>query len=59
VPHSAKDVKAIPGCSNCHEPHPVPLTAGGLTALPQPDVQWCYSACHHKNNFVPCKDCHK
>jgi hypothetical protein len=29
VPHSAKDVKAIPGCSNCHEPHPVPLTAGG------------------------------
>ena len=59
VPHNSKDPKAIPGCSNCHEPHPVPPTASGLTALPKPDVQWCYTTCHHKNNFVSCKDCHK
>ena len=59
VPHSAKEAKAIPECNNCHEPHPVPPSPGGSTALPKPDVQWCYTACHHKNTFQLCKDCHK
>jgi hypothetical protein len=59
VPHTAKEAKAIPECSNCHALHPVPPTTSGLTALPKPEVQWCYTACHHKNTFQPCKDCHK
>src|SRR5512135_988360 len=58
VPHSAKESKAIPECSNCHEPHPVP-PAANAAALPKPDVQWCYTACHHKNTFHLCRDCHK
>jgi hypothetical protein len=58
VPHSAKEAKAIPECSNCHEPHPVP-PATSTAGLPKPDVQWCYTACHHKNTFQLCKDCHK
>jgi hypothetical protein len=59
VPHTAKEAKAIPECSNCHEPHPVPPVAGGVATLPKPDVQWCYTTCHHKNTFQLCKDCHK
>jgi hypothetical protein len=59
VPHAAKEAKAIPECSNCHEPHPVPPAAGGVATLPKPDVQWCYTTCHHKNTFQLCKDCHK
>jgi hypothetical protein len=59
VPHNSRDAKAIPECSNCHEPHPVPPTTSSLAALPKPEVQWCYTACHHKNTFQPCKDCHK
>jgi mono/diheme cytochrome c family protein len=59
VPHNSREAKAIPGCNNCHEPHLVPPTAPALAALPKPDVQWCYTACHHKNNFTLCKDCHK
>jgi hypothetical protein len=58
VPHSAKEAKAIPECSNCHEPHPVPA-ASNVATLSKPDVQWCYTTCHHKNTFQPCKDCHK
>ena len=58
VPHNSKDAKAIPGCDNCHTTHPLPPTAAAIAALPKPDVQWCYT-CHHKNNFVSCKDCHK
>lgn len=59
VPHNSKDTKAIPECNNCHETHPLPPMATGVAALPKPDVQWCYTACHHKNNFASCKDCHK
>jgi hypothetical protein len=59
VPHGPKDTKAIPECSNCHEPHPVPPKQSALSLLPKPDVQWCYTTCHHKNTFQLCKDCHK
>ena len=58
VPHDSKDAKAIPGCDNCHATHPLPPTTAAIAALPKPDVQWCYT-CHHKNNFVSCKECHK
>ena len=57
VPHNSKEAKAVPGCNNCHETHPLPATAATVATLPKPDVQWCYT-CHHKNNFVSCKDCH-
>jgi hypothetical protein len=59
VPHNAKEAKAIPDCSNCHQPHPVPPPESGVTASSKADVQWCYTACHHKNTFQLCKDCHK
>jgi len=59
VPHSAREAKAIPECSNCHETHPIPPPAKGAASLSKADVQWCYTACHHKNTFQPCKDCHK
>jgi hypothetical protein len=59
VPHNSKEAKAIPGCDNCHEPHAVPPTGPTPGAPPKADVQWCYTTCHHKNNFALCKDCHK
>ncbi|HVN97750.1 MAG TPA: cytochrome c3 family protein [Syntrophorhabdaceae bacterium] len=57
VPHDSKDAKAIPGCTNCHQAHPLPPTAAALAAIPKPDVEWCYT-CHHKNNFTNCAQCH-
>jgi hypothetical protein len=59
VPHDSKEAKGIPECTNCHQPHPAEPTASDLAALAKPEVQWCYATCHHKNNFEPCKDCHK
>jgi len=57
VPHEKKDPSAIPGCSNCHQAHPVPPTSPMV--VPAANVDWCYGACHHENNFTPCKNCHK
>jgi hypothetical protein len=59
VPHTSTGITSIPGCDNCHAPHPVPPSPAAVAALPKPDVQWCYTACHHKNTFQLCKDCHK
>jgi len=59
VPHDLKESKGIPECSNCHQPHPVSPVTSGLAALAKPDVQWCYTTCHHMNNFKLCKECHK
>jgi hypothetical protein len=59
VPHDSKEAKGIPECGNCHQPHPAEPTAVDLAALIKADVQWCYTTCHHKNNFEPCKGCHK
>jgi hypothetical protein len=58
VPHDSKDAKAIPECGNCHQSHPVRPTASDLAVLPKSNVQWCYTNCHHENNFTPCKNCH-
>jgi len=57
VPHEKKDPGAIPGCDNCHQPHPVPPTSP--MAVPKASVDWCYGACHHDNNFTLCKVCHE
>jgi hypothetical protein len=56
VPHQRKDPAAIPGCSNCHEMHPVPPVPA--VAGRKAGVAWCYGACHHDNNFTPCRICH-
>jgi len=53
VPH---DKQEIPGCTNCHTPHPVPLTSP--KGLSKPAVDYCYNTCHHRRNFTPCKTCH-
>ena len=53
VDHDSKD---IPECSNCHKPHPVPLTS--TKGLPKANVEWCYS-CHHMKVFQRCDTCHK
>ncbi len=52
VPHNSKD---IPECSECHEPHPVPLLS--TKGLPKPNANWCYS-CHHAG-VLQCGTCHK
>ena len=59
APSGVKDAKAIPECSNCHQPHTASPTASDIAALPRPEVQWCYTTCHHENDFKPCKECHK
>ena len=58
VPHTSKEAKAIPECSNCHQSHPTPPTAKDIAAMDKPGVDWCYSTCHHENDFTPCKKCH-
>ena len=58
VPHTSKEAKAIPECSNCHPSHPAPPTAADISAMGKPGVDWCYTACHHENDFTPCNKCH-
>jgi len=53
VPHKSKD---IPECSNCHTPHPVPLTS--TEGLPTPKTDYCYT-CHHAGVLIECRACHK
>ena len=47
--------KGVPGCSNCHKPHPQPLAPS--QDVPKANVEFCYS-CHHQRNFMPCSQCH-
>lgn len=50
-PHSSgKDPIA---CSECHEPHPIPIT----DPLPPANIDTCI-ACHHTGTFRSCSDCH-
>ena len=51
VPHASKD---IPECSNCHKPHPVPITS--KKELPKANGDWCYT-CHHVR-VLECGTCH-
>ena len=54
VPHNSKDAKNIPECSNCHKPHPVPLTS--KEGMPKPNTKLCYG-CHHAK-VLQCGTCH-
>ena len=58
VPHDQKDAASVLECTSCHMPHPLPPSAADIAAESKTDVTWCYSACHHQNNFTPCKACH-
>jgi hypothetical protein len=58
VPHDSKEASALPHCDNCHKAHPVPPAVSDVAALPKPNVEWCYSKCHHTKDFTPCKTCH-
>lgn len=55
VPHNQKDTKGVPECTNCHTPHPLPLTSKG--GLPKANVDWC-STCHHTGDLKACNACH-
>ena len=57
VPHDSKATSAVPECTNCHTAHPIPPT--GKVDLSKVTVDWCYTTCHHQNNFTPCVTCHK
>lgn len=58
-PHESKAEKNAPDCLKCHTTHSLaPLPAKGSIDLKALDVKWCYDACHHEKNFVPCKKCH-
>jgi hypothetical protein len=46
----------IVNCTYCHRPHPVPLTS--TKDVPTPNVDYCFTACHHLGNFERCSDCH-
>jgi predicted CXXCH cytochrome family protein len=50
------DSKNIPDCSNCHKPHPVPLTS--TKGLAKANAEWCFS-CHHAKVLDKCVTCHK
>jgi hypothetical protein len=54
VPHDSTN---IPACDNFHGVHPLPVTPPSNIA--KSNVQYCYSACHHENDFAPCVECHK
>lgn len=59
VPHDSKQEEDIPECSHCHTAHPLdPLPAKGSIDLSKVGVKWCYDACHHEQDFTPCKQCH-
>lgn len=59
VPHETKQAKAIPECTDCHDPHSLPPDSSQTPAVAPPQVLWCYTSCHHTNSFKACKDCHK
>jgi NAD-dependent SIR2 family protein deacetylase len=55
VPHEEK--KEIPKCTECHQPHEIPLE--DVSTVVKPDnVNWCYENCHHAYNLQPCSTCH-
>lgn len=53
VPH---DSTRTFSCDRCHSVHPLPIDPG-MEFAPA-DVNYCYVACHHSEDFSPCQDCH-
>ncbi len=54
IPHAEK--KDIPECTECHTPHPVPLQ--DKAAVVKPNIDYCYTSCHHAHNLQACSSCH-
>ena len=54
VPHNSTKITT---CDSCHTAHPLPVSKPGSIA--KANLQYCYSACHHENDFTPCVKCHK
>lgn len=54
IPHA--DKKDIPECTECHTPHPVPIQ--DKAAVVKPNIDFCYTSCHHAQNLQPCSNCH-
>jgi len=56
TPHRVMGVENIPECTNCHTEHPVPYS--GTLDRSTLKVTWCYTTCHHQENFTRCSECH-
>ena len=54
VPHQAGKITA---CGECHKVHALPVIQAN--SIEKTNLQYCYSACHHENDFTPCTQCHK
>jgi hypothetical protein len=57
IPHNKKTAENVPNCTDCHSKHPVPPE--GKIDLSKGNVDSCFLACHHAQNFEPCSSCHK
>jgi hypothetical protein len=57
IPHNEKKPENVQDCINCHTQHPIPLKE--KVDLSKVNVDSCYLACHHQQNFEPCNKCHK
>lgn len=53
VPHDKADPAK---CNLCHEVHPLPVT--DEVQIEPADIEYCFKACHHENDFTPCSECH-
>ena len=54
TPHESTNITS---CDSCHTVHLLPVTSPD--EIPQADVQYCYLACHHTEEFSPCITCHE
>ena len=54
--HSSPNAN-IMNCSACHGNHVLPYAAS--TSAKTANVYYCFRACHHTNDFVPCTNCHR
>ncbi len=56
IPHNEKKVENVPDCTDCHSTHPIPPK--GKIDLSKVNVDTCFLACHHQQNFERCNTCH-
>lgn len=53
VPHKSTKVFT---CDACHDVHLLPVSPAD--EITQADVQYCFLACHHEEDFRSCEECH-
>ncbi len=53
IPHDKTDIAS---CGLCHAVHPLPVT--DEVEIEQTDIDYCFAACHHEDDFTPCSECH-